>query len=129
MSDTPPPANKVSTDTTSTASISATALFPSSLSGAWSMVIMLFVLVWMVAYWFGAGKLSYDTSGSFIWAFLAFLFAPFYYPYYAFFVSKPAPPPMLGGSRDPLSKFVKTMHTMAGKTKTAASAVFDLTKK
>jgi hypothetical protein len=41
---------------------------------------------------FGAAKLSYDKFGSFGWAILAFLFAPLYYMYYAFFVSMPMPP-------------------------------------
>lgn len=45
----------------------------------------------------GAAKLSYDRYGSFAWAFLAFLFAPIYYPYYAFFVSSRVS--MFGGRR------------------------------
>jgi hypothetical protein len=36
----------------------------------------------------GAGKLSYDRYGSIFWAIVAFFFAPIYYVYYAFFVSK-----------------------------------------
>lgn len=35
----------------------------------------------------GAAKLSYDKYGSLGWAILAFIFSPFYYPFYAFFVS------------------------------------------
>jgi hypothetical protein len=72
--------------------------------------VLIFVLVWVVLYWVGAAKLSYDTSGSAVWAFLAFLFAPFYYPYYAFFVSKPAPAPMMaGGGGDPVSKLARAL--------------------
>jgi hypothetical protein len=74
------------------------------MAGTYAVLVLIFVLVWVVMYWVGAAKLSYDTSGSAVWAFLAFLFAPFYYPYYAFFVSKPAPAPMMaGGARDPIS--------------------------
>jgi hypothetical protein len=76
------------------------------------------VLVWVVLYWVGAAKLSYDTSGSAVWAFLAFLFAPFYYPYYAFFVSKPAPAPMMaGGARDPISNLVRVTGKVINKFK------------
>lgn len=45
----------------------------------------------------GAAKLSYDRYGSLGWAILAFIFSPFYYPFYAFFVSTRVP--MLGGRR------------------------------
>ena len=102
----PPPANKVATTTTvdtPLATLGASALLPSWMAGTYAVIVLIFVLVWVVLYWVGAAKLSYDTSGSAMWAFLAFLFAPFYYPYYAFFVSKPAPAPMMaGGARDPI---------------------------
>ena len=97
---TPPPANKVATTTTvdtPLGTVGASALLPSWMAGTWAVVVMIFVIVWVVMYWVGAAKLSYDTTGSGGWALLAFLFAPFYYPYYAFFVSKPAPAPMMGG--------------------------------
>ena len=102
---TPPPANKVTTTTTvdtPLGTLGASALLPSWMGATYAVIVLIFVLVWVVLYWVGAAKLSYDTSGSAVWAFLAFLFAPFYYPYYAFFVSKPAPAPMMGGN--PLSK-------------------------
>ena len=35
----------------------------------------------------GAAKLSYDKYGSIGWAMLAFIFAPVYYPIYAYFIS------------------------------------------
>ena len=102
----PPPANKVATTTsvdTAIGTAGVTSTLPSWMAGTWAVVVMLFVLVWVVLYWVGAAKLSYDTSGSGLWALLAFIFAPFYYPYYAFFVSKPAPAPaMMGGGRDPI---------------------------
>jgi hypothetical protein len=91
------------------------------MAGTWAIVVLMFVLVWVVMYWVGAAKLSYDTTGSGFWALLAFLFAPFYYPYYAFFVSKPASAPMMGGGRggDPISKFVDVL----GKAGTAATRI------
>jgi len=112
--DAPPPANKVATTTTvdtplGTAGV--TSMLPSWMAGTWAVIVMIFVLVWVVMYWVGAAKLSYDTTGSGGWALLAFLFAPFYYPYYAFFVSKPAPAPMMGGGRggDPIGNLVKAV--------------------
>ena len=60
-------------------------------------VYMILFIVWLAAYYFGAAKISYDQSGSGVYAFLAFLFAPLYYPYYAFVVSKPASAPMMMG--------------------------------
>ena len=47
----------------------------------------------------GAAKLSYDRYGSIFWAIIAFIFAPIYYVYYAFFVSSRAPSGILGGRR------------------------------
>ena len=62
-----------------------------------------FVLTtWMLVYIlpsllfaFGAAKLSYDRFRSAGWAVLAFLFAPLYYMYYAFFISTPSAPTMM----------------------------------
>jgi hypothetical protein len=109
MSSTPaaalPPANKVATTTsvdTPVGTASATAMLPSWIAGPYMLIMLILLIVWGIAYWVGAAKLSYDTSGSAAWAFLAFLFAPFYYPYYAFFVSKPSAVPMMGGARDPI---------------------------
>ena len=47
----------------------------------------------------GAGKLSYDKNGSYAWALLATVFSPFYYPYYAYFVSTSSVTTMFGGRR------------------------------
>ena len=111
----PPPANMVATTTsvdTAIGTAGVTSTLPSWMAGTWAVVVMLFVLVWVVLYWVGAAKLSYDTSGSGLWALLAFIFAPFYYPYYAFFISKPAPAPaMMGGGRggDPIANLVKAV--------------------
>jgi hypothetical protein len=87
---------------TAAGTVSTTAMLPEWLAGPYMMIMLILVIIWAVMYWVGAAKLSYDTSGSALWALLAFLFAPFYYPYYAFFVSKPAPAPMMGGARDPI---------------------------
>lgn len=46
---------------------------------------------------YGAARLSYNTYGSYAWAFLAFIFSGLYYPYYAFFISRPAG--FFGGKR------------------------------
>ena len=47
----------------------------------------------------GAAKLSYDRFRSIGWAIVAFLFAPIYYMYYAFFLSTPATPTMIAAAR------------------------------
>jgi hypothetical protein len=101
---TTPPANTVATTTavgTPAGTVAATA------SGAWLAFYGILLFVFICAYWFGAAKLSYDHSNSPIWAFLAFLFAPFYYPFYAFFVSKPASTGMFGGGKSPIRALLK----------------------
>lgn len=55
-------------------------------------MIVINVLLGLV-YCYGAARLSYNTFGSMGWAVVAFFLAPIYYPYYAIFVSQPAPPP------------------------------------
>jgi hypothetical protein len=100
----PPPANTVPTKTEATtpaATVAATA------SGAWLAFYGILLFVFICAYWFGAAKLSYDHSNSPVWAFLAFLFAPFYYPFYAFFISKPASTGMFGGGKSPIRALLK----------------------
>ena len=47
----------------------------------------------------GAAKLSYDKFRSVGWAIVAFLFAPIYYMYYAFFLSTSATPTMIAAAR------------------------------
>jgi hypothetical protein len=74
-----------------------------------TLYLILFI-VWLAAYYFGAAKIAYDQSGSGLWAFVAFLFAPVYYPYYAFAVSKPAPAPMMmGGSRGGIAGTIRSV--------------------
>ena len=54
-----------------------------------SGMIVLWVIVsaipWFV-YSYGAAKLSYNKFGSVGWSILDFIFAPLYYPYYAYFL-------------------------------------------
>ncbi len=98
---------KVATTTTvatPVGSASATAILPAWLSGTYMMFYLILFCVWLMAYYIGAAKISYDQTGSGLYAFVAFLFAPIYYPYYAFFVSRPAPAPMLGGGGSIASK-------------------------
>lgn len=60
----------------------------------------LFSLIFFLFFHIGAGYLSYQKYGSMFWAVIDFLFAYFYYPYYAFFLAKDVPPqPMLGGRK------------------------------
>ncbi len=47
-------------------------------------------LLFYVVFSYGAAKLSYDKFGSMGWAILDFIFAAFYYPYYAIFLSGPS---------------------------------------
>lgn len=56
-------------------------------------------IIQAILFYSGAAKLSYDRFGSIGWAILAFLFAPLYYVYYAFFVSTAASPVMIAAAR------------------------------
>jgi hypothetical protein len=74
------------------------ATFAAPLTGltAMSSAVLIIPIVFFIAFHVGAGYLSYQKYGSMAWAFLDFLFAYFYYPYYAFFLAKePAPTPMM----------------------------------
>lgn len=130
MSSTPATAPPGTTQTTTSVgtplgTAAATANLPSWLSGTWMAFYVLLLILYVFAYWFGAAKIAYDQTGSGLWAFLAFLFAPLYYPYFAFVVSKPAPAPvgamMGGGIGSTLKKAVKVARD-------AASAVLKVTK-
>lgn len=63
-------------------------------SGLWALLL----LIWAIAFHAGAAFLSYRKYGSAIWAILDFIFAAFYYPYYALVLDAPsaAPPPLIG---------------------------------
>ena len=56
-------------------------------------------IIQAILFYSGAAKLSYDRFGSIGWAIVAFLFAPLYYVYYAFFVSTAASPVMIAAAR------------------------------
>lgn len=70
----------------------------SSTSTASTIVGVVFGLLIIALYSGGAAKLSYDRYGSVGWAILAFIFAPFYYPIYAYFINS-KPTGLIGGMR------------------------------
>jgi uncharacterized RDD family membrane protein YckC len=72
------------------------------------------VLIPLILFHLGAGVLSYQKYGSIGWAFLDFIFAYFYYPYYALVLSREsAPAPMMGGMKgNPLAAVSKMLRTM-----------------
>lgn len=72
----------------------------------WAFLLILPVL-FMIAFHVGAGYLSYQKFGSLPWAFVDFLFAYFYYPYYAFYLSAPAPAPVLFGGKRSVMNLLK----------------------
>jgi hypothetical protein len=85
--------------------IPATATTPTKASNAtlaagWGL-LALFPVVFLFVFHLGAGWLSYQKNGSMLWAVVNFIFAYFYYPYYAFFLSAPPAPvtTMMGGGR------------------------------
>jgi uncharacterized RDD family membrane protein YckC len=85
-----PPAEKPAEATTTEAS--------------WGMgvfsILLLFPIFLFLTFHIGAGYLSYQKYGSFLWAIVDFIFAYFYYPYYAFFLaSEPSPQSMMGGRK------------------------------
>lgn len=75
---------------------SLTSAFSSPAAIAYIVVLAIILLLPAI----GAAKLSHDRYGSIGWAILAFIFNPFYYVYYAYFVStKYVQQPILGGRR------------------------------
>jgi hypothetical protein len=50
-------------------------------------VLALIPLIFLFAFHLGAAYLSYQKFGSMLWAVVDFIFAYFYYPYYAFFLA------------------------------------------
>lgn len=66
---------------------------------ATTIVWIILVVIQAILFYVGAAKLSYDRFRSIGWAIVAFLFAPLYYLYYAFFVSAPASPVMVAAAR------------------------------
>ena len=98
MSALPPPQNPKDQVPEATISIPATG-FGAILGG-----LAILPIIFLIVFHTGAGYLSYQKFGNWGWAFLDFLFAYFYYPYYAFFLTgasasvEPSPiNTMLGG--------------------------------
>ena len=88
--------------TASTETPSTEAKVVTAPSGFWAIMggVAILPILFFLFFHLGAGYLSYQKYGSFMWAALDFFFAYFYYPYYAFFLAKDVPPqPMLGGRR------------------------------
>ena len=74
--------------------------------GAFFGVLALIPILLLIFFHLGAGYLSYQKYGSIFWAIIDFIFAYFYYPYYAFFLNTPtAPQTMFGGKRSVLNLF------------------------
>lgn len=69
--------------------------------GVLASTIMIVPLLILLVFHLGAGYLSYQKYGNLGWAFLNFIFAYFYYPYYAFFLAKDPGPSMgmIGGKK------------------------------
>jgi hypothetical protein len=78
--------------------------------GVLSTGFLLIPFFLLLIFHLGAGYLSYQKYNNLGWAFLNFIFAYFYYPYYAFFLAKePAPsafPAMIGGKRGGIGKLL-----------------------
>jgi hypothetical protein len=64
-----------------------------------TIIWIILALLQAILFYSGAAKLSYDRFRSVGWAIVAFLFAPLYYMYYAFFVSTSASPVMIAAAR------------------------------
>jgi hypothetical protein len=66
----------------------------------WGIASMVFGILIAFFWHLGAASLSYTKYGMIGWAMLDFVFATFYYPFYAFFLNTPpAPTGMMGGRR------------------------------
>jgi energy-coupling factor transporter transmembrane protein EcfT len=85
------------TEETTTTNGKPPAGFFAALAGA--AFVAIFSLVFFLAFHIGAGYLSFQKYGSFLWAVLDFIFPYFYYPYYAFFLAKDVPPQTMFGGR------------------------------
>ncbi len=85
----------------------ATLVIPTGF-GVLGSVFVLIPIFLLIAFHTGAGYLSYQKYGNLGWAFVNFLFAYFYYPYYAFFLAKEPGPSMgmVGGKSKGLMKML-----------------------
>lgn len=91
-----------------TATISAPATGFGAILGGLAILPIVFLIIFHA----GAGYLSYQKYGSGLWAFVDFLFAYFYYPYYAFFLSSA---PSMQAS--PINTMMGGLRKMMGKRK------------
>ena len=74
-------------ETKKTPEVSATLVAPATGFGAILGGLAILPILFLIIFHAGAGYLSYQKFGNMGWAFLDFLFAYFYYPYYAFFLA------------------------------------------
>ena len=81
---TPAPATTTAPTTQTTSATLTTTTPTATVLGWFTGVGGILSLVFLLVFHFGAAKLSYDVNQSAGWAFLSFLFASVYYPYYAF---------------------------------------------
>lgn len=99
MNTLPPPQKTRDQVPEATATVSVPATGFGAILGGLAILPIVFLIVFHV----GAGYLSFQKFGNWGWAFLDFLFAYFYYPYYAFFLASPQPAEpinaMMGGLR------------------------------
>jgi hypothetical protein len=100
------PAPPPSQDPKKTPGVSATLVAPATGFGAILGGLAVLPILFLILFHSGAAYLSYQKYQSGLWAFVNFLFAYFYYPYYAFFLSgtpayaEPSPiNTMMGGLR------------------------------
>lgn len=69
----------------------------------YTIILVLLGSIPLLIFHYGAAKLSFDTYGSYLWAFVDFLFPYLYYPFYAIVlkssVSVGSSPAVFGGRR------------------------------
>lgn len=72
-------------------------------SSLYMILLVLLGSIPLLIFHYGAAKLSFDTYGSYLWAFVDFLFPYLYYPFYAIVlkssVSVGSSPAVFGGRR------------------------------
>ena len=91
----PPPAAPTATDASKKVDVPGVGEIPKSTG----ILAIVFSVIVFIIYGYGAARLSFNTFGSYFWSVVAFLLAPFYYPYFGIFISSPATQPILFGGR------------------------------
>ncbi len=95
MSDIPPPPAPATTDASKKVDVPGVgevAKTTGILGGI--LGVLMFII-----YGYGAARLSFNTFGSYFWSIVAFILAPFYYPYFGIFISTPSPAASIMGGR------------------------------